>query len=164
MKDLGKVEIVSGNKAIVKLTKNDNCDKCGYCKFDKTDVCNLLVTNTKKAKVGDDVEIVSTERDYSILIKFFYCLPMIMLLVGFLVGMLFQNELLQFGFACGLFAISMIIMAFVVKFMNKKPKIVYILTDVIKKVKDENIEKIEKEKKENVAENSVEQITTGQIK
>ncbi len=87
MKEIGRVVSVKGNAAVVALPVSGECDRCGICTAAKNgkDVL-LLARNGAGAREGDAVEIEIGAARVVTAAFIIYMIPVIMTIVGFLVG------------------------------------------------------------------------------
>ena len=87
MTEVGRVVSVNGNAAVVAMRMSGTCEKCGLClaSSDGKEVL-LLARNEPGASRGDAVEIEIRAGRVLVAAFALYMLPVLMTIVGFLVG------------------------------------------------------------------------------
>ncbi|HHW66977.1 MAG: sigma-E factor negative regulatory protein RseC [Epulopiscium sp.] len=93
-KEIGKVIAIKDRYAIVSLTRNEACQKCGACSHGhRSEEMILEADNLCNAKVGDQVGIDLAYSDFLKATFIMYGLPLITLFLGFFVGYFGSNKL-----------------------------------------------------------------------
>lgn len=87
MTEVGRVVSVNGNAAVVAMRMSGACDKCGLClaSSDGKEVL-LLARNEVGSRLGDAVEIEISAGRVLVAAFSLYLLPVLMTIIGFLVG------------------------------------------------------------------------------
>lgn len=87
MTEVGRVVSVNGNAAVVAMRMSGACDKCGLClaSSDGKEVL-LLARNEVGSRLGDAVEIEIRAGRVLVAAFSLYLLPVLMTIIGFLVG------------------------------------------------------------------------------
>ncbi|HOA81350.1 MAG TPA: SoxR reducing system RseC family protein [Defluviitaleaceae bacterium] len=85
--EVGKVINIKNNIAIVSMTRNEACQKCGACSHGhKSEEMILEAKNLCNAKIGDKVVIDLASSDFLKATFIMYGLPLILLFTGFFLG------------------------------------------------------------------------------
>lgn len=86
LEETGEVVEINGDLAKVLLHRNTSCDKCGACRMGGKPQIVIEVTNNINAKKGD-VVILQMQPGFLFKAVFLmYTIPLLMLIIGFLVG------------------------------------------------------------------------------
>lgn len=87
MKETGRVISIDGREASVLFKRTSMCAKCGACGMGSTqDNITVSMPNVLGAAVGDEVQVQFTSRNALASSALGYIFPLLMLLIGILVG------------------------------------------------------------------------------
>ncbi|MBN1694263.1 SoxR reducing system RseC family protein [candidate division WOR-3 bacterium] len=119
MEEIGKVIKTNKNRAIVLIELPQSCDSCEFAKFCRIDKNGreIVCRNEKGAKVGDIVQIETSNKNVFKAMVLHFLLPLFFLTGGVLAGKkLWQTDLK--GFMLGMFLMVMYFSLFL--FIDKK--------------------------------------------
>ena len=136
MEEIGKVSKIDGNYAIVKVSKKDECSKCGMCLFPKNaNEIEFRAKNIVSAQEGDEVLInTSTERGKLAGILLVFLVPLLLIGLAVLIEKLFiRNEIFILPMSIGLIVIWFFSLAFIDKKIAKNDKYVSEIKKIINK-------------------------------
>ena len=135
MKEVGQVVKVNNTELTIRITKKDECSKCGLCGMKKDENSyDFTIENNSGYEVGDSLELeINDYRGYSIF--FAFILPILMLAIGIVIGVILNSELLMV-----VMGITMVVIAYTVGYFTDK----YLKTQ--KQFKPKIIKKIESDK------------------
>ena len=118
MVEQGVVSEIKNGNAVIKVSYNEECAKCGMC-LKKDKFMLLTASNDLNAKVGDLVKVERVKEVKFTAILLTFLIPLFLLVIGVVIGILLHNELLSVAFGVGLIALWYLILAFIDKKFSK---------------------------------------------
>lgn len=93
MEEIGQVVEIAEDQIVVLLGASTNCDNCNSCsELSNNKMKTLSLSNTINAKLNDLI-ILSLSESKSIFISvLLYVFPLIMMIIGYFVGVQFENR------------------------------------------------------------------------
>lgn len=136
MQEIGTVSKTDGKYAIVKVSKKDECSKCGMCLFPKNaSEIEFKAKNSLLAKEGEEVLInTSNERGKLVGILLVFLVPLLLIGLAVLIEKLFINsEIFILPISVTLIAIWFVLLAFIDKKIANSDKYVCEIIEIINK-------------------------------
>ncbi len=133
MEGIGKVIKTTENKATVLIENAPSCKACAFSKFYRLgkEEREIICWNRKDAKIGDIVQLYTSNKNFFIATALNFVLPLLILIGGVLLGKnFFRTELA--GFAAGMGSMAIYFLTFF--FINKKALKKGILLPEIEKI------------------------------
>ena len=139
MVEIGTVQEIDGENAIVKVDKKDECSKCGMCLFPKNaSFINFRATNKTGAKVGDVVEIQTAEELKVIGTLLVFLVPLLLIGLSILISyLLIQSEIWILILSVIFIVLWYTILALIDKKLKTLKKFSANITKIIKENEDE---------------------------
>ena len=127
MAPMGIVVLTNGNNATVVLKEYSECEGCEFSRF-----CNIgksgrriICNNNKRARVGDLVEVDSTKKNLVIAGVLNFVFPLLLLIIGIIIGLkVWKSELFGFILAILFLILYFLIFIYVDKKIIKSGKII----------------------------------------
>lgn len=135
MQEIGKIIAIIGDTAKIEITPSGGCAHCA-----QFNLCNPLgqnkkvieLKNTINAQVGDIVKIEIGEKSRALSIALVFGLPVLLLIVGLVIGNFLSNEKLSALLGgCGL-VLAMCLLKIIDNRLKKKGKHLAIIKEIVK--------------------------------
>ncbi|MCX8014443.1 MAG: SoxR reducing system RseC family protein [candidate division WOR-3 bacterium] len=135
MQEIGKIIEITGDIARIEITPSGGCVHCSQFKL-----CNpfgenkkvIELKNTLDAKIGDTVKIEIPEKAQALSIGLVFGLPVVLFMLGLVIGNYYRNEKLGAIFGgCG-FALAIGILKIVDNRLRKKGAHLAKLKEIVK--------------------------------
>ena len=120
MKEQGIVSEIKGDRATVRVSYSESCEKCGMC-LKKNGFMEVSALNPVNAAVGDEVKVETKKEMKFTSITLSFLIPLILLVAGIVAGYFMKSEILMLVFALIPVIIWYVILSFIdKKFFDKK--------------------------------------------
>ena len=141
MIEQGIVNEIKNGKAVIKISYNEECSKCGMC-LKKDKFMLLTVDNDFNANVGDKVKVERLKEIKFKAIILTFLIPLVLIILGVFIGVLLENELISLALGVVFCALWYLILAFIDKKLSKSKNYSLKMVEVIRSKEDDkgNIE------------------------
>lgn len=135
MKEVGVVEKLDKNKAVVKVDKKDECSKCGLCLFSEGAKSTTFTCDNKLGAVVGDNVVLETEGKGKLLgAVLAFLVPLILIAISVLISLLvIKLELYALLLSLASVSIWYIILAVIDKKLKNKTGYIPVIVEIIKK-------------------------------
>ena len=140
MKEVGKVTKVDGDEVVVKVTRREECSKCGLCGMkENMDGTSFNCKSSLKVSVGDTVAIELQDGGKLTASILVFLVPLICLAIAILISYaLSVAEIWIFAICLSVLVLWYTILAFIDKKISKISKFVPKIVEVVQKGEEVN--------------------------